>query len=111
MEVGGYPSVVESKIKGEELPADLIVKDTLGTIEKEGLSLDTLNRLLPELLRSVGSKIEYTKLAREVEVDAATIMRYINTLERSFLIRETYYFDGKVHPRKGKKVFFQILSF
>jgi len=106
LKVGGYPCAMEKMIQKEELPFEIVVKDTLGTIEKEGLSLDTLNRLLPELLKSIGSKIEYAGLAREVEVDTATVMRYIHTLERSFLLREVYYFDGKAHPKKGKKVYF-----
>lgn len=106
LKVGGYPSAMEAFIQQRSLPFDLVVKDTLGTIEKEGLSLDVLNRLLPRLLESTGNKIEYAKLAREIEADPATAMRYIHTLERSFLVREIYYFNGKIRPTKGKKIFF-----
>jgi predicted AAA+ superfamily ATPase len=106
LETGGYPASIESRITGGPKPFELVVKDTLGTVEKEGLSIEVLNRLLPELLRRMGSRVEYAGLAREVEVDPATVMRYVETLERSFLLREIYRLDGRVQPRKAKKVYF-----
>lgn len=106
LETGGYPVAIELKILGERPPAELIVKDTLGTIEKEGLNIETLNLVLPELIATMGTRIEYRRLGRRTGIDETTVARYLGTLERSFLLREIYYFDGRVHSRKGKKVYF-----
>jgi len=68
LKTGGYPLAVEKEIKGEEMPMDLIIKDTLGTIEKEGLSAEILNRLLPQISNSLTSKMSYSKLAKELAI-------------------------------------------
>ncbi len=106
IETGGYPIAIEKRIKNEELPYELVIKDTLGTIEKEGLNIEILNLLLPSLLEKLGSGIEYASLAREIEVDKSTVMRYINALENSFILREVHYFDGKTRVRREKKIYF-----
>ena len=107
MEAGGYPVVIEAKIKEEKsLPTELIIKDTLGTIEKEGLNSEILNRLIPNLLENLSSIVTYSELAKELGIDTVTLIRYIEILEKSFILREIFFFDGEVHPKKGKKFFF-----
>jgi len=104
LETGGYPSAIESYIYNDSLPYDIVVKDTFGTIEKEGLSLSKLNILLPSLVKSMGVAIEAKSLA--TQLDEATLSRYLSTLERSFILRKLLFFDGKPHIRKKRKYFF-----
>ncbi len=104
--LGGYPISVEKKIFGEEQPFEIIVQDTLGTIEKEGLDIHILNALIPILLQKLGSRISFNKIAREIEVDVKTVIKYINVLERSFLIRVISYCNGKIRRKKEKKIYF-----
>jgi len=106
LEVGGYSLAIEKKIFEEDLPMDLVIKDTLGTVEKEGLSGEILNILIPQLLTDLCSKINYSKLARELGIDTATSIRYIETLEKSFILREIRFYNGKTHPKKEKKIYF-----
>jgi len=106
LKTGGYPVAIEKEVKKEEPPSDIVIKDTLGTVEKEGLSAEILNRLIPQLLSELTSKVSYSKLARSLGIDTATLIRYIETLERSFILREIQFFDGKIYPKKEKKFYF-----
>lgn len=106
LKTGGYPLAIEREINKETLPVDIVIKDTLGTIEKEGLSAEILNRIIPQLLSELTSKVSYSKLARSLGIDTVTLIKYIETLERSFILREIHYFDGKIYPKKEKKFYF-----
>lgn len=106
LKTGGYPVAIEQEIKKEELPLDLVIKDTLGTIEKEGLSVEILNRIIPQLLLELTTKVSYSKLAKSLGIDTVTLIKYIETLERSFILREIQFFDGKIYPKKEKKFYF-----
>jgi len=106
LKTGGYPIAIEKEIKKEELPSDIVIKDTLGTDEKEGLNTEILNRLIPQLLLNLTSKTGYSKLARSLGIDKVTLIKYIETLEKSFILREIHFFDGKIHPKKEKKFYF-----
>lgn len=106
LETGGYPIAIEKKINEEEIPYELVVQDTLGTIEKEGLNIEILNRLIPKLIERLSSPVSYSDLAKDLEVEKNTLIKYLETLERSFIIRVFYYYDGKVHPKKNKKIYF-----
>jgi len=110
LKTGGYPVAIERELKKEELPSDIVIKDTLGTVEKEGLSAEILNRLIPQLLSELTSKVSYSKLARSLGIDTATLIRYIETLERSFILREIQFFDGKIYPKKEKKFYFSLFA-
>lgn len=103
---GGYPIAIEKEIKKESPPSEIVIKDTLGTIEKDGLNIEILNRLIPQLLSELTSKVSYSKLAHSLGIDTATLIRYIETLERSFILRGIQFFDGRVYPKKERKFYF-----
>ena len=106
LQTGGYPDAIEKEIKKEPLPFEIVIKDTLGTVEKEGLSVEILNRLIPKLLLNIGSKISFSNLANFLDIETKTLIKYIEVLERSFLLREILFFDGKIHPKKERKFYF-----
>ena len=103
LETGGYPSAVESYINGNKLPYDLVIRDTLGTIEKEGLSRENLNLILPGIVRGLGVSMEARRIAG---IDESMLSKYLAKLERSFIVRRLYRFDGKVHRKKVRKHYF-----
>ena len=103
LETGGYPLAIESYINGDKPPYDLIVRDTFGTIEKEGLSRENLNLILPGIVRGLGVSMEAKGIAN---MDESTLSKYLVKLERAFLVRRIYKFDGKVYRKKARKHYF-----
>lgn len=87
---GSYPEVVsqrsfkEKKELLRELASSYIYKDIFGFQEIK--SPDILTKLLKALALQVGSQVSYNELANIVNVDKKTIERYIDLLEKSFVI-------------------------
>ncbi|MEO0266925.1 MAG: AAA family ATPase [candidate division WOR-3 bacterium] len=113
LKTGGYPLSIENKITGknlnstiEEIPEEIVIKDTIGTVEREGLNREILNRLIPLLLKHLSSTVKYSNLVQDLKVDKKTVINYLNVLQEGFILREIFFFDGKVHPNKEKKFYF-----
>ena len=87
---GSYPRVVqqtsfEAKIRElRELVASYLYRDILELQQVK--SPDLLHRLLQALALQIGSGVSYTELAQTVGADKNTVERYIQLLERSFVI-------------------------
>jgi predicted AAA+ superfamily ATPase len=87
---GSYPRVVqqtsfEAKIRElRELVASYLYRDILELQQVK--SPDLLHRLLQALALQIGSEVSYTELAQTVGADKNTVERYIQLLERSFVI-------------------------
>lgn len=87
---GSYPRVVqqtsfEAKIRElKELVSSYLYRDILELQQVK--SPDLLHKLLQALALQIGSEVSYTELAQTVGADKNTVERYIQLLERSFVI-------------------------
>lgn len=84
---GSYPEIILQEEKEEllsTLSGSYLYKDILelGGIRKP----EVLVRLLQALAWQVGSEVSYNELSKTVGIDRATIERYINLLEKSFVV-------------------------
>ena len=85
---GMYPDVINNPGKEhqvlQQLTASYLYKDILALtgIRKPEL----LERLLQALALQTGSEVSYNELAQLLQVDKATIMAYIDILEKAFII-------------------------
>ena len=106
---GGYPEVVLSADPRRllrELSADYLWKDILQT----GLvkTPDLIRRLLLLLAHQAGSEVSVNELATQLQMGRPTVERYLDLLERTFVIFRLPAFS--TNPRKeiskSQKVFF-----
>jgi len=87
---GSYPRVVQQvsldgKIRElREIVASYLYRDILEFQQVK--SPDVLHKLLQALALQIGSEASYTELSRIVGTDKNTIERYVQLLERSFVI-------------------------
>ena len=87
---GSYPRIVqqtsfEAKIRElKELVSSYLYRDILELQQVK--SPDLLHKLLQALALQIGSEVSYTELAQTVGADKNTVERYIQLLERSFVI-------------------------
>lgn len=87
---GSYPEVVSQKSftgKKEllrELASSYIYKDIFGFQDIK--SPDVLTKLLKALALQIGSQVSYNELSNIVNVDKKTVERYIDLLEKSFVV-------------------------
>lgn len=107
---GLYPEIVTRPGESEELLGSL----SGSTLYKDILMLDNVRRpvLLDKLLRALalqlGSEVSYSELGRLVGADMQTVERYIDLLEKAFVVFRLPAFSRNVRNeiRKGKKVCF-----
>lgn len=107
---GYYPEVVTNPGKEikllKELVSSYLYKDILsfGLIKKPVI----LDKLLRALALQVGSEVSYNELAQIVGVDKETVERYIDLLEKAFIIYRLNAMSRNVRNeiKKGKKVYF-----
>lgn len=113
---GAYPEVVsrnsfeEKQELLEELASSSIYKDIL---ELQGVkSSDVLVRLVKALALQIGSEVSYNELSGLVGIEKKTIERYVDLLEKSFVIfRVSPYTKNKRREiSKLKKIYFYDLG-
>jgi predicted AAA+ superfamily ATPase len=106
---GSYPEVVTSADKGEvlaNLAADYLFKDVLqlGLVKTPGL----IRKLLQLLAYQVGAEVSVSELALTLGIARATVDRYLELMEQTFVIFRLPAFS--TNPRKeiakSHKVFF-----
>ena len=107
---GCYPEIVIKLGQEEELLRLLadsyLYKDILMLGETKMPSL--LNKILRALALQVGSEISFNEIAQLVSSTSRTVERYIDLLEKSFVIFQLPAYSGNVRNeiRKGKKIYF-----
>jgi predicted AAA+ superfamily ATPase len=90
MRYGSYPDVFDQPDHIEkaeyllELSQDYLYKDALEY--QEVRNPEQLRRLLSALALQIGQEVSYTELANIVGVDQKTVIRYIDLLEKSYVI-------------------------
>lgn len=108
---GMYPDVInnpgnEAKVL-QQLTSSYLYKDilALASIRKPEL----LERLLQALALQVGSEVSYNELAQLMEVDKATIMTYIDLLEKAFIIfrLRSYSRNLRNEIKNNRKIYFR----
>lgn len=107
---GYYPEIVTTPGHEIELLKNLsgsyLYKDILsfGLIKKPAL----LEKLLKALALQIGSEISYNELSQVIGADKETVERYINLLEKTFIIFQINALSRNVRNeiKKGKKIYF-----
>ncbi|MGC9125149.1 MAG: ATP-binding protein [Caldisericaceae bacterium] len=107
---GYYPEIVSKPGEEKELLKSLansyLYKDllTLEQIKKPIL----LDKILKALALQLGSEVSYSEVGQLVNADQETVEKYIDLLEKSFVVFRLPAFSRNVRNeiRKGKKVYF-----
>ncbi len=107
---GYYPGIITSPgnevILLKNLAGSYLFKDILsfGKIQKPII----LDKLLKALALQIGSEVSYNELAQTVGADKDTVEKYIDLLEKAFIIYRLNAFSRNVRNeiKKGKKVYF-----
>ena len=107
---GYYPEVVCNPGKEEKILNDLVdgflYKDILNL---EGLKkATTLQRLVQMLAFRIGSEVNYSSMANDLGVNRLTVEKYIDILEKNFIVFSLPAFSKNQDNelKKGRKVYF-----
>lgn len=108
---GSYPEVINNPGKGKET----LIEIASSYLYKDILKLDNIRKpmhiekLLQALAFQVGSEVSYYELAQTIgNVDVATVEKYIDLLEKAFIIFKLPALSRNLRNeiKKGKKYFF-----
>lgn len=112
---GGYPEIVSGKTRDpiaylKDVSSNYLYKDALeyDNVKKP----DILVKLLQLLAFQIGNEVSYNELATRLEVNRDTVIRYINLLEKAFVIFRLPPFARNLRNEIGKKnkIFFYDLG-
>lgn len=112
---GGYPGLwslneTEAAVQARELANRYLYRDAfaLGTIYDQTV-IDSLLRLLAH---QVGSEVSYSELAGNLEVSKDTVMRYVDLLEKAFIVFRLPQFrkNQRVQVGRLRKIYFYDLG-
>lgn len=109
MVYGSYPEAITTGGKVQyltNLVADYLLKDVLqlGLVKKP----DIIRRLLMLLAHQTGSEVSVNELANNLRISRITVDRYLNLLERTFVIFRlpAYSTNPRKEIAKSQKIFF-----
>lgn len=107
---GMYPDVINNRTEGREvlnqLTSSYLYKDVLSVI---GIRKpEILEKLLKALALQLGSEVSYNELSNLLEIDKATVAKYIDILEKSFIIFELNSFsrNQRNEIKNNRKIYF-----
>lgn len=106
---GSYPEVITSNTPKDvlmELAESYLFKDVL---QVEGLRrANVLEKLLTALALQVGSEVNYNELSKTIGIDRKTVEKYIDILEKCYIIFHLNSFSRNIRTEltKGKKIYF-----
>ena len=104
---GTYPEVLSARTKSEkieivrELADSYLLKDILALDKIR--SSKTLVHLLKLLAFQIGSQVSLNELACQLSVDVKTVGRYLNLLEKSFVIKKISGFSRNLRNEIANK--------
>lgn len=116
MRFGSYPPLFDLGSEQEktdyllELAQDYLYKDAL---EYQDIrNPEQLRKLLNALALQIGQEVSYTELASIVGIDQKTIIRYIDLLEKSYVIFRLPAFSRNLRKEinKSRKIYFYDLG-
>lgn len=107
---GMYPDVINNTSDGQQTLQQL----TSSYLYKDMLSLtgirkpEILERLLKALALQLGSEVSYNELANLLGIDKLTVMRYLDVLEKSFIIFQLNSFsrNQRNEIKNNRKIYF-----
>ena len=104
---GSYPEVLTAKTKKEKI---IVLNElTSSYLLKDIIALDKIrnNKLIFNLLRliafQVGSEVSLSELAKKLGIDYKTVGRYIDILEKSFILFSLHGFSRNLRKEMTKK--------
>lgn len=112
---GMYPEIVQqseaqAKILLDNLSSKYLYQDILefDRVRKSEMLL----KLLQMLALQIGNEVSYFELARALEVDRSTVIKYIDLLEKTFVITKLRAFSRNLRKEinKKNKIFFYDLG-
>jgi uncharacterized protein len=108
---GMYPAIINTELTHKErelreLVNSYLYKDLLNF--QGSLDQDVLFRLLKLISLQLGSEVSFHELATNLGIDQATVRRYLQILEKSFIIKilSAYSTNPRVELTKKKKIYF-----
>ena len=107
---GNYPEIITNPIDAKEhiklIANSYLYKDLflLEQISKPVL----LQKIVKALALQVGSEVNYNELAKLIQIDNKTVEKYIDLLEKAFVIFKLPALSNNVRNeiKKGKKIYF-----
>ncbi len=107
---GSYPEIVTKPGKEVEL-IQLLAESYL---YKDILKLDNIrkpvliNKILKALALQIGNEVKYHEIAQLTGSDKSTVERYIDILEKAFIVFQVPAFSGNARNeiKKGRKIYF-----
>ena len=107
---GSYPEIITNTIDAKEhiklIANSYLYKDLflLDQIAKPVL----LQKIVKALALQVGSEVNYNELAKLIQIDNKTVEKYIDLLEKAFVVFKLPALSGNVRNeiKKGKKIYF-----
>ncbi|HEY4832710.1 MAG TPA: ATP-binding protein [Waddliaceae bacterium] len=107
---GFYPEIVNSPAEAQpnllDLANNYLYKDVLSLQDVRKPAL--LERLLTALALQIGQEISYTEIGQTIGADNKTIDRYVELLEKCFVVFQLGGFSRNLRNeiKKGKKIYF-----
>ncbi|MCX6148617.1 MAG: ATP-binding protein [Candidatus Kapabacteria bacterium] len=107
---GTYPDVVnnpsDAKLILSNLSSSYLYKDIFSF--QDVRKPEVIERLLEALALQIGSEVSYTELSQLVGIDYATLLRYIDLLEKTFVVFRLRAFSRNVRNelKKSRKIYF-----
>lgn len=107
---GMYPDVINHREDAREILKEL----TMSYLYKDVLALsgikkpELLDKLLKALALQMGSEVSYNELSNLLQIDKATVARYIDLLEKTFIVFRLNSYSGNQRNeiKNGRKVYF-----
>ena len=107
---GSYPEIITNPIDAKEhiklIANSYLYKDLflLEQISKPVL----LQKIVKELALQVGSEVNYNELCKLIQIDNKTVEKYIDLLEKAFVIFKLPALSSNIRNeiKKGKKIYF-----
>ena len=107
---GMYPDVINNRSDSmailKQLSTSYLYKDVLSLIGVR--KPEILEKLLKALALQLGSEVSYNELANLLEIDKATVSKYIDILEKSFIVFQLNSFsrNQRNEIKNNRKIYF-----
>ncbi len=112
---GMYPDIIsgsnlDAQIKIEEIASSYLFKDILQF--QNIRNSEVLTKLLQALALQIGNEVSYNELANLLNIDKDTVSRYIQILEKAFIIFSLKPYSRNLRKEIGKlrKIYFYDLG-
>lgn len=107
---GAYPEIINDPLNAEEhlkLLADSYLYKDLFALEEVKKPL-LFDKIVKALALQIGSEVNFSELAQLVKADQKTVDKYVNLLEKAFVVFTLPAFSGNVRNeiKKNKKIYF-----